>query len=110
MITGNEAITPKLEHTLNSQNGLSKVWAVGGLTIRQHFAAMAMQGLLTQTVTPFLKRESDEYKTEPVFKTPYLSTDGDIIISELASDAVAIADALIEELNKEEVGAKGKVY
>ena len=52
-----------------------------GLTIRQHFAAMAMQGLLAN-------------KYFQVYKEGELSTD------KLSRTAVDAADALIEELNK----------
>ena len=50
--------------------------AVGGLTIRQHFAAMAMQALMSNSAIDIME------------------------MSAYANDAVIAADALIAELNK----------
>lgn len=52
-----------------------------GLTIRQHFAAMAMQGLLSNMKNGYDKKAAVSY----------------------ADDAVYLADALIERLNQEDV-------
>ena len=71
MITGNEPVTP-LQY-LNDNTTYDSY----GLTIRQHFAAMAMQGILSS-----------------------LDNDTPIIGGLLAEYAVKCADALIAELNK----------
>lgn len=75
-ITGNEPAMPcKIDDYDRHIGNITR--NVGGLTIRQHFAAMAMQGLCNK----------------PIFTgtTP----------ENLAKEAVQYADALITELNKE---------
>lgn len=76
MITGNEPAMPQSicvnENGLYSSNDAPSVPG-NGLTIRQHFAAMAMQGLCVDPKTS---------------------------IEALAKEAVQVADALINELNK----------
>lgn len=52
-----------------------------GLTIRQHFAAMALQGLCVQAISG----SHNQLKN---------------MVAELPEKAVALADALIAELNK----------
>lgn len=59
----------------------------GGLTKREHFAALAMQGML-----------ANSYWSELMFKSKF---DDKKIYSVISKDAVAHADALIEALNKE---------
>lgn len=74
MITGNELATP-----IDGMYASESRKAGDGLTIRQYFAAMAMQGLCTT------------YFKDAVVK-PYL----------LANLSVQFADTLISELNKEQ--------
>jgi len=72
----NDPINPLTE--IIEKNGLQTVVEFNGLTKREYFAAMAMQGLLASAK--------------------------DIIypIIRVAKDAVDYADALIDELNKDE--------
>lgn len=56
------------------------------MTIREYFAAMAMQGLLSDA------------KNQPLSVAPYAP---DEIVALFGKSAVAYADALIEALNKE---------
>lgn len=72
-MTGNEPSMP----TGQNQSGT-------GLTIRQHLAAMAMQGILPQQ--SHLDRIINE--------------NGQLMVKEIAKASVIIADALIAELNK----------
>ena len=60
-----------------------------GLSKREYFAGLAMQGMLA---TPLHKRET----------TGYGKKDDAVFIHECACDAVSVADALIAELNKED--------
>jgi hypothetical protein len=93
MTDGKEPITPYV-----NPKGMEDT---AGLTKREYFAAMAMQGLLAQHVT-FTKgelRPGAEYANEPVYKMAYIDSDG-VGQDYLAEDAVSIADALINELNK----------
>lgn len=79
-ITGNEPINPCLirgEKPFSDQHHT-------GLTIRQEFAARAMQGLI-----------SDKEN----WPSPFIVSD-DISIKEIAKLSIKLADALIEELNK----------
>lgn len=74
MITGTEPAMPTLEQTGNTE-----CWnTYYGLTIRQQFAAMAMQGLLS----------SGQYD--------------DISLTTVSEMSVKFSDALIKELNKTE--------
>lgn len=75
-ITGNEPAMPS--------NGLI---TYGGLTIRQHFAAMAMQALLSDVEVQRWIQEDPRY-------------DGDNFKNVVAVNSVEFADALIAELNK----------
>ncbi len=78
MITGNEPAMPR-DHRYQGHNGL---------TIRQQFAAMAMQGLVSST----------KWEHSPM---------GNIYLSSTAKHAVELADALIAELNKESEVSNG---
>lgn len=60
---------------------------VGGLTIRAHFAAMAMQGLLADQTFKMAARECSK-------------TEGGKTDSLVAAAAIQFADALIAELSK----------
>lgn len=82
MIKGNEPAQPHIK-SLYHQGGAVEIltdFLSGGLTIREHFASMAMQG--------FISNEPDR-KPE-----------------NYASDAVACADALITALNTTERESK----
>ena len=75
-MTGNEPISSYQDEGAGE--------AVGGLTIRQSFASLAMQGLLTR-----------------VPNRPNNETDlGIIELKRISKESVIMADALIEELNK----------
>lgn len=74
-INGDETISPQL--TASEITG--HPYSVGGLTIRQHFAAMAMQGIISNS-----------------YKESEASNWLDIAVEH----SVKIADALINELNK----------
>lgn len=77
MITGNEEAFPR-----TSTGHLdSFVEGAVGLTIRQHFAAMAMQGLLSNANICDSKNEAS--------------------LNWVSEGAVKFADAVINELNKE---------
>lgn len=77
-ITGNEPINPL--HPDSSGNDTDR----SGLTIRQHFAAMAMQGF----ASIYLSQLNNSTKS---FDNP----------NGMANLSVLFADALIEELNKD---------
>ncbi len=85
MTNGNEKAAPyiKTTHEHGNRNGVDwnygNVSSTGGLTIREHFAAMAITGLCAN------KKVGDIMNGECV---------------DIANSAVAIADALIEALNK----------
>ena len=91
MITGNEPINPLQDEgfpsrfeTVMYDEGKS---LCTGLTIRQHFAAMAMQGMLSNS-----ENESNEMDlVKSGIDNGFLAT---------AQQAVQYADALITELNK----------
>jgi len=90
MITGNEPIQ-SFQDDLGGQ-------VVGGLTIRQHFAAMAMQGFLSDST-------NSEITANTVLEDLALpkETEYDYMIhwmSYVAKRSVLHADALIAELNK----------
>ena len=67
-------------------NEHSRFDSQGGLTIREHFAAMAMQGLLTRVP----QRHNGEVDL------------GVIESTRIVEEAVIMADKLIAELNKEQ--------
>lgn len=73
-ITGNEPMHPVVIP------GFVEPSVKGGLTIRQHFAAMAMQGLLANDWSDYRRNDED--------------------CVNLSKAAVNYADALISELNK----------
>lgn len=75
MTNGNEPINPTTERNWLNQNDTEMVTGVfGGLTKREYFAAMAMQGCLASGFQASMDKH--------------------------AESAVAAADALITELNK----------
>ena len=79
-IKGNESITAVAVPGFMYGDGSHEEPSVkGGLTIRQHFAAMAMQGLLSNTKNGYDTKAAVTY----------------------AENAVYLADALIAELNKD---------
>ena len=81
MITGNEPAMP----TTNSVDGTEL--NDGGLTIRQHFAAIAMQGILAnEQLRTALLMDARTFKRDPNYS--------------VAHEAVRQADLLIEELNE----------
>lgn len=94
-ITGNEPAMPQVKTTKEDGNRNGKDWfignthSIGGLTIRQHFAAMAMQGFCANDTAYQLAMEELAKK------------DGDgNIFDEMATSCVQAADALITALNK----------
>jgi len=89
-ITGNEPITAS--HKYFDENGESKECL--GLTIRQEFAARAMQGILSNE--EMIKGFSlmDLYRLNENWKDSAFS-------KSIIRCSVGMADALIEELNKE---------
>jgi hypothetical protein len=81
MITGNEPAFPTDTTVVDGEvtQDIKKEWE--GITIRQHFAAMAMQGILSN---PKVMDEVDwHYDVDAVVK-----------------NSVFVADALIDQLNK----------
>ena len=84
-ITGNEKVNPSITTVRNDStlNGKTYVYgdvsSKGGLTIRQHFAIMALQGICSMP-------------TSNVSVSSLISSD--------VANAVKYADALIVELNK----------
>lgn len=78
MITGNDPVNPIISEETTSQYSNYPDTVIrtinNGITIRQHFAAMAMQGLLAKAASGH--------------------------IDDFAEVAVSAADALIKELNK----------
>jgi hypothetical protein len=83
VLTGYEPISPILQESRTSEYANMPDTLIDctsfGLTIRQHFAAMAMQGLMNGAL---------------------IYTNGDCHAAMYAKDAVLMADALISELNK----------
>jgi hypothetical protein len=73
MITGNESAMPLSNDSMKSGSEKARC-----LTIRQHFASMAMQGMLANGDGDFVSHHA----------------------ARIAANAVTHADALIEELNK----------
>lgn len=91
MITGNEPAMPVVSTDFSWYQGdqnlnYSNVRSKGGLTIRQQFAAMAMQGLLSNSDISHVGSEGLK--------------DAKSFVESYASSSVAMADALIAELNK----------
>jgi hypothetical protein len=85
MITGTEPAMPTLEQTGNTE-----CWnTYYGLTIRQHFAAMAMQAILS----------NQELRIDLLIDARNSKDD---LNNCIAKEAVLQADALINELNKTE--------
>lgn len=76
------------------QNGLTHDCHVDiGLTKREHFAAMAMQGILAQMPNvPWGVEKQARYYTEQY--------PGFTMFQAAAAESVSMADALIEALNK----------
>lgn len=83
-ITGNEPLNAILIPTKAVNGVIVANDIIQGLTIRQHFAAMAIQGLC-----------SNDGWTKTL-----ISDDWDDYIKRLTEGSVEIADALIAELNK----------
>ncbi len=85
MLTGNELVHPDIvtepERDKQYSATYGNVYSHGGITIRQHFASLAMQGLLVR------------YKIDE----RYGNSASYPMVAEMA---VKEADALIEELNK----------
>lgn len=89
MITGNEPMQPVVIPGFVYGDGSHEEPSVkGGLTIRQHFAAMALQGLC-----------ASGFFTDPRLQKQSESAGGNITIA-LVIASVDIADKLIVELNK----------
>lgn len=86
-ITGNESAMPAVTTEVIDMRVIEQEVKRyhPGLTIRQHFAAMAMQGLLSNSEIT----EKTYYNDETDFYNSY------------AGSAVGMADALIVELNKD---------
>ena len=90
-ITGNEPANPMAAFRTEHLEGMSENGILTGLTIRQQFAMVAMQGVISgihsnENVLAGLLKSSDSLKIEP-----------ENIIAQMA---IEYADALIEELNK----------
>lgn len=83
-LTGKEPATPVSEEATDRIDAGVKIYS--GLTIRQHFASMAAQGILAGAD---LSNQNGIYVNG-----------GFIHPATVAKDAVQISDALIEELNK----------
>ncbi|MDB5200532.1 MAG: hypothetical protein JWO92_2495 [Chitinophagaceae bacterium] len=102
MITGNEPAMPAMD--TNYKEGIPNLeLRYEGLTIRQHFAAMAMQGIMSQS--HLQAGNKGEWTTrghgwgEDVCNQLNKRSQVDAMC--VAEFAVQIADALINELNKE---------
>lgn len=86
MITGNEKAMPEIttDKEFAGDSIYGNTYSYGGLTIRQHFASMAMQGLLSNpSINKLLENIDDGFKHESIAVTALLA-----------------ADALITQLNK----------
>ena len=79
MITGNEQVMPLVYEEEYGDYGKKRLVTDYGLTIRQHFAAMAMAAMAANP---------EIYKQE------------NVTIAGIAVESVQYADALIAELNK----------
>lgn len=82
-ITGDQPAMPLTDATMAHDEDFKNC---RGLTLRQHFAAMALQGLLAN---PELLRVGTMGKT-----------DAEEVMQSFTQDAVMAADLLIDELNK----------
>lgn len=69
-----------------------------GLTKREYFAGLAMQGLLTQHIKNY--DEHTDNKMVPVYPGDYINTKESFAYEALAEDAVSIADAIIKAINQ----------
>lgn len=90
MTNPNDSISPLIETQelrVGSETSIPVVSSMGGLTKREYFAAMAMQGILATTPHDY----SDGR---------YNVNGGYLCHESVAKDAVECADALIEALNK----------
>jgi hypothetical protein len=70
-----------------------------GISLRDYIAVHAMAGLLTQHIERLQHERSsaDEYSFEPVYRGSYISSPSmGHEATELADDAYAIADAMLE--------------
>ena len=81
MKNGNTPVIGVIEYDEDG-NGRSK----NALTKREHFAAMAMQGLLSSTILDS--------------RNGFTVNDGYIHVESIASESVKLADALLKELEK----------
>lgn len=79
MTNPNDTINPQL--TYEQRGGDTYQYTDGGLTKREYFAAMAMQGMLSNDA--------------------FVDSDNDISIAWIGVASRRFADALIAELNKE---------
>lgn len=77
MITGNEQVYPTLKTSMQEEEGVTSYQPAYGLTIRHHFAALAMQGLIGGCML----------------------NPAHVDVANCAKNAVAAADALIAALN-----------
>ncbi len=66
-----------------------------GLTKREYFAGLAIQGLLSQHVTTKDERLDD---VEPAYKSQFLCSLDSHDQEELCRDAISIADELLKQL------------
>lgn len=96
MITGNESAIPIAYEKEFGSYGQKMLVANHGLTIRQHFAAMAMQAALTcdADIQMSVIRKIIDLPPDAVYEYPkhYMQYQAKI--------AVEAADAIINELNK----------
>jgi len=90
MITGNEPAMPFQSSELSGMNE-----AHHGLTIRQHFAAMCLQGILSN------HKSFENAKNAMVYKGIPIDDNATEAVKGFCHFAANLADALIEELNKE---------
>jgi hypothetical protein len=75
-----------------------------GLTKREYFAAVAMQGLLSQHVATRAEYvKPSDFKSQPLNKAPFKNSMHLDEVKELARGAVILADALIAELDKNSI-------
>jgi hypothetical protein len=89
---GNDPVSATQEY--HSKN-FGVVLAKTGLTKREYFAAMAMQGMLSSIKQSYGKPNVNEQSIEQSFK------DIQQFINDVADKSVTYSDALIEALNKE---------
>lgn len=95
MTNGNEPINPTTERNWLNQNDTEMVTGVfGGLTKREYFAAMAMQGILSNN------RFTENAKEMAIQKGIAITEDAKELLEPFTKLAVDCADILIEQLNK----------